>query len=122
MDLITADPAPAPVSSGAPATASMAPSAAAQPTALGKPAAEKRSKRSSLMQIHSDTVSAAKAALNPVRANIIPQKQRKKVGLVAEKVWESRNVFFRFCLIAEKMLEKIKIIEMRQDHRFYIYL
>jgi formaldehyde-activating enzyme involved in methanogenesis len=95
MDLITADPAPAPApaSSGIPAAASMSPSSAAQPTALGKPAGEKRSKRTSLMQIHSDTVSAAKAALNPVRANIIPQKQKKKVGLVAEKVWESRNVF-----------------------------
>ncbi|XP_059453334.1 uncharacterized protein LOC132183886 [Corylus avellana] len=80
MDLITADPAPAPApaSSGIPAAASMSPSSAAQPTALGKPAGEKRSKRTSLMQIHSDTVSAAKAALNPVRANIIPQKQKKK--------------------------------------------
>ena len=51
-------------------------------TALGKPSWEKRSKRSVLMQIHSDTVSAAKAALHPIRTNIMPQKhQRKKVTL-----------------------------------------
>lgn len=30
------------------------------------------------MQIQSDTISAAKAALNPVRANIMPQKQKRK--------------------------------------------
>lgn len=37
---------------------------------------EKKSKKGTLMQIQSDTISAAKAALNPVR---MPQKQKKKV-------------------------------------------
>ncbi|KAK7845461.1 uncharacterized protein LOC112003763 isoform X1 [Quercus suber] len=77
MDLITADPTPAP----APASAASAPSSTAAtqaPTALGKPSGEKRSKRSALMQIHSDTVSAAKAALHPVRTNIMPQKHQRK--------------------------------------------
>lgn len=75
MDLITADPTPV---AAAASPASVAQSQAQQPSALGKPAGEKRSKRSALMQIHSDTVSAAKAALNPVRTNIMPQKQKKK--------------------------------------------
>lgn len=74
MDLITADPTSAPASSGAPA----ATAGAGQATALGRPVVEKKSKRTSIMQIHSDTVSAAKAALNPVRTNIMPQKQKKK--------------------------------------------
>jgi hypothetical protein len=89
MDLITEDPAPAP----APATASIDSSAEAQPTALGMPAGEKRSKNTSLMRIHSETVSAFKAAQNPVRANIFPQKQKKKVCLVAEKVRENGSIF-----------------------------
>ena len=80
MDLITADPTTAPKSSASNAVASSATAApAAQPTALGKPAGEKKSKRATLMQIQSDTISAAKAALNPVRTNIMPQKQKKKV-------------------------------------------
>ncbi|OWM90233.1 uncharacterized protein LOC116187487 [Punica granatum] len=72
MDLITADPGKAPLAS------SSAPSA--QPTALGKPVVhgEKKSKKATLMQIQNDTISAAKAALNPVRANIMPQRQKKK--------------------------------------------
>lgn len=86
MDLITADPTPPTAPAVSPAATSPAPSPA-QPTALGKPAGEKRSKRSSLMQIHNDTVSAAKAALNPVRTNIMPQKQKKKV------LPGNRNVF-----------------------------
>ncbi|PQM37689.1 uncharacterized protein Pyn_31376 [Prunus yedoensis var. nudiflora] len=47
---------------------------------LGKPAGEKRSKRAALMQIQNDTISAAKAALNPVRTNIniLPQKHKHK--------------------------------------------
>ncbi|PQQ12555.1 uncharacterized protein Pyn_00859 [Prunus yedoensis var. nudiflora] len=50
------------------------------PTALGKPAGEKRSKRAALMQIQNDTISAARAALNPVRTNIniLPQKHKQK--------------------------------------------
>jgi hypothetical protein len=75
MDLITADPTPV---AAAASPAAVPQSQAQQPSALGKPAGEKRSKRSALMQIHSDTVSAAKAALNPVRTNIMPQKQKKK--------------------------------------------
>lgn len=87
MDLITADPSTASAgstSTSAPSVSSSTISAAsnssssAQPTALGKPAGEKRSKRAALMQIQNDTISAAKAALHPVRANIMPQRQNKK--------------------------------------------
>lgn len=94
MDLITADPSTAPPaassSSSSSSTASASASSATQPpaytsglppvmpTALGKPAAEKKSKRASLMQIQNDTISAAKAALHPVRTNILPQKHKKK--------------------------------------------
>ncbi|KAL1364128.1 uncharacterized protein LOC107479667 [Arachis duranensis] len=81
MDLITADPTPTQTSSSAssavasPASASPA---SGLPTALGKPGGEKKSKRAALMQIQNDTFSAAKNALNPVRANLMPQKQKKK--------------------------------------------
>ncbi|KAK7318053.1 hypothetical protein RJT34_02750 [Clitoria ternatea] len=80
MDLITADPTTAPASSSA---STATPSTAATPSvglpsALGKPATEKKSKRAALMQIQNDTISAAKAALNPVRTNIMPQRQKKK--------------------------------------------
>ncbi|KAM7477439.1 hypothetical protein LguiA_025652 [Lonicera macranthoides] len=76
MDLISSDPSsttpaaepPQPVA--APAPASLPPVKAA--------ATERKSKRGTLMQIQSDTVSAAKAAWNPVKANIMPQKQRKR--------------------------------------------
>ncbi|XP_027340182.1 uncharacterized protein LOC113853777 isoform X2 [Abrus precatorius] len=81
MDLITADPTPAPTSSSASSAAAPSPAApppAVLPSALGKPATEKKSKRATLMQIQNDTISAAKAALHPVRANIMPQKQKKK--------------------------------------------
>ncbi|XP_061347585.1 uncharacterized protein LOC133293078 [Gastrolobium bilobum] len=80
MDLITADPTPAPTSSSASSAAASpaATPAASLPSALGKPAGEKKSKRAALMQIQNDTISAAKAALNPVRANIMPQKQKRK--------------------------------------------
>ncbi|XP_028242695.1 uncharacterized protein LOC114421100 [Glycine soja] len=78
MDLITADPTPAPSSSST-ASASSAPTPPASlPSALGKPPAEKKSKRAALMQIQNDTISAAKAALHPVRTNIMPQRQKKK--------------------------------------------
>ncbi|GMP35436.1 hypothetical protein CsSME_00007861 [Camellia sinensis var. sinensis] len=78
MDLITSDPSsmtappPPPPSSS---SVTMPPS-----SGMGKPAAqtERKSKRGTLMQIQSDTISAAKAALNPVRTNIMPQKQKKK--------------------------------------------
>ncbi|KAK7251462.1 hypothetical protein RIF29_34686 [Crotalaria pallida] len=86
MDLITADPTPAPASTLAPAASSAPTSAsypattppAVLPTALGKPVGEKKSKRAALMQIQNDTISAAKSALHPVRASIMPQKQKKK--------------------------------------------
>ncbi|XP_048329676.2 uncharacterized protein LOC107417568 [Ziziphus jujuba] len=95
MDLITADPSTAPPaasssSSSSSSTASASASSATQPpaytsglppvmpSALGKPAAEKKSKRAALMQIQNDTISAAKAALHPVRTNILPQKHKKK--------------------------------------------
>ncbi|KAJ7969456.1 SH3 domain-containing protein [Quillaja saponaria] len=75
MDLITADPSTASATSVSSAAASSTSAAsAAQPTALGKPAGERRSKRAALMQIQTDTISAAKA----VRTNIMPQKQKKK--------------------------------------------
>ncbi|XP_048435502.1 uncharacterized protein LOC103965049 isoform X2 [Pyrus x bretschneideri] len=86
MDLITADPSTVSASastttsssastqpaqsSGYAASPPKSSSSSGLPTALGKPAGEKRSKRASLMQIQNDTISAAKAALNPVRTNI----------------------------------------------------
>ncbi|KAK6235766.1 hypothetical protein SCA6_011103 [Theobroma cacao] len=88
MDLITADPAPVPAASSSSTTSSTTPTAsssATQPqhvstkTTLG----EKKSKRAALIQIQNDTISVAKAALNPVRTNIIPhqkQKQKKPVS------------------------------------------
>ncbi|KAF3437259.1 hypothetical protein FNV43_RR20012 [Rhamnella rubrinervis] len=82
MDLITADPSTVSATSSSSSSAS---ASAAQPglpptmpTALGKPSGEKKSKRSALMQIQNDTISAAKAALNPVRTNIMPQRHKKK--------------------------------------------
>ncbi|XP_011625800.1 uncharacterized protein LOC18440835 isoform X2 [Amborella trichopoda] len=74
MDLITSDPSSLSQSSntggGGPPPSST----------LGKPAqsTDRKTKRTSLSQIQSDTMSAAKAALSPVRANIMPQKQKKK--------------------------------------------
>ncbi|GFS44291.1 SH3 domain-containing protein [Actinidia rufa] len=55
------------------------PAAYPPPSSMGKPAqTDRKSKKGTLMQIQSDTISAAKAALNPVRTNIMPQKQKKK--------------------------------------------
>ncbi|XP_028785713.1 uncharacterized protein LOC114741616 [Neltuma alba] len=80
MDLITADPttasSTASTSSAASSSATAAP--ATHPTALGKPAGEKKSKRATFMQIQTDTLTVAKAALAPVRTNLMPQKQKKK--------------------------------------------
>ncbi|KAK4432737.1 hypothetical protein Salat_1035900 [Sesamum alatum] len=81
MDLITSD--------GASSKPPAAPSATAAPPidstvnmeAPGAPmpmVVERKSKRGTLMQIQSDTISAAKAAFHPVRANIMPQRQKKK--------------------------------------------
>ncbi|QCD85168.1 Armadillo-type fold [Vigna unguiculata] len=78
MDLITADPTTATTSSSSSATSTATTAPSSLPSALGKPLAEKRSKRAALMQIQNDTISAAKAALHPVRTNIMPQKQKKK--------------------------------------------
>ncbi|EFH62087.1 SH3 domain-containing protein [Arabidopsis lyrata subsp. lyrata] len=88
MDLISADPTPIPAQS----TSSSASSTASQPSPASASAAshlhhpmstkttlgEKKSKRATLMQIQNDTISVAKAALNPVKANIMPQRQRQK--------------------------------------------
>ncbi|KAJ0029920.1 hypothetical protein Pint_13925 [Pistacia integerrima] len=87
MDLITADPSTASAtvtaSSGSTAPSTAAPLSVSSggggiptKTTLG----ERKSKRAALMQIQSDTVSAAKAVLHPVRANIniMPQKQKQK--------------------------------------------
>lgn len=94
MDLITADPsASTSGSTGLPPSSASASanSASQQPTtgsvtttssssSSGKTIlGEKKSKRATLMQIQSDTISAAKAALNPMKTNIMPQKQKKKV-------------------------------------------
>ncbi|KAK2989345.1 hypothetical protein RJ640_014225 [Escallonia rubra] len=85
MDLITSDPTPtsalpppSPTSSqSAAAVTSPSPPYAATTAASSKASTtlDRRSKRSALMQIQSDTISAAKAA---VRTNIMPQKQKKK--------------------------------------------
>ncbi|KAF6137353.1 hypothetical protein GIB67_036390 [Kingdonia uniflora] len=71
MDLITADPSSAP-----------SPTSGTAPSTLGKPVpkpvpTERKSKRGTLMQIQSDTLAAAKA-FNPVRTNIMTQRQRQK--------------------------------------------
>lgn len=78
MDLITSDPTP---TAPPPSSSSSAASPAALPpvnTGPSKPASDRKSKKGTLMQIQSDTISAAKAALNPVRANILPQKQKQR--------------------------------------------
>ncbi|XP_077225720.1 SH3 domain-containing protein isoform X3 [Tasmannia lanceolata] len=79
MDLITSDPSPA--SQSTPSTSSGgASSSSSSSSTLGKPVqqTDRKTKRSTLMQIQSDTISVARA-LNPVRANIImPQRQPKK--------------------------------------------
>lgn len=91
MDLITSDPAPV---AAAPPPPSASPAAAFPPTSTGsgKPApTDRKSKKGTLMQIQSDTISAAKAALNPVRTNIMPQRQKKKpvsYGQLARSIHE----------------------------------
>ncbi|KAJ6435973.1 hypothetical protein OIU84_001078 [Salix udensis] len=92
MDLITADPGPAPKSSGSaeaptpPAsqqpTGSMSyatPATASSSSVSGKSMlGERKSKRATLMQIQNDTISAAKAAMKTTASiNIMPQKQKK---------------------------------------------
>ncbi|KAJ9145637.1 hypothetical protein P3X46_027999 [Hevea brasiliensis] len=92
MDLITADPAastsgsttlpPSSVSASA-TSASQQPSGSVTTTSSSSSSGktilgEKKSKRATLMQIQSDTISAAKAALHPMKTNIMPQKQKKK--------------------------------------------
>ncbi|KAH6798551.1 SH3 domain-containing protein [Perilla frutescens var. frutescens] len=78
MDLITSDgssskPSPASSTTAPPPIDSGAPAGPPVPAV-----AERKSKKGTLMQIQSDTISAAKAAFNPVRANIMPQRQKKK--------------------------------------------
>ena len=85
MDLMTSDPkAVLPSSSSSSSSSTPAPSSSSQmaasptrppPTSLGKPVTDRKSKRTTLLQIQNDTISAAKA----VRANIMPQKQKKRV-------------------------------------------
>ncbi|KAI8571219.1 hypothetical protein RHMOL_Rhmol01G0101900 [Rhododendron molle] len=93
MDLITSDPAP-PAVAAAPPPPSASPAAAFPPpyTGSGKPLqADRKAKKGTLMQIQSDTISAAKAALNPVRTNIMPQRQKKKpvsYGQLARSIHE----------------------------------
>ncbi|KAF2613848.1 hypothetical protein F2Q70_00008117 [Brassica cretica] len=86
MDLISADPTPVPAQSTSSSSSSSTPSPAAasaassmhQPMSTKTTLGEKKSKRATLMQIQSDTISVAKAALNPVKANIMPQRQRQR--------------------------------------------
>ncbi|XP_042034645.1 uncharacterized protein LOC121781034 [Salvia splendens] len=76
MDLITSDGSS---SKPTPAASTTAPPPIDSAASVGPPAVvERRSKKGTLMQIQSDTISAAKAAFNPVRANIMPQRQKKK--------------------------------------------
>ncbi|KAL8462763.1 hypothetical protein ACS0TY_033692 [Phlomoides rotata] len=78
MDLITSDGSS---SKPPPPSSTTAPPPSDSAAAAGPPVpvmVERKSKKGTLMQIQSDTISAAKAAFNPVRANIMPQKQRKK--------------------------------------------
>ncbi|KAL1568103.1 hypothetical protein AAHA92_03507 [Salvia divinorum] len=78
MDLITSDGSS---SKPSPAASTTAPPPVDSQASAGAPVpqvAERRSKKGTLMQIQSDTISAAKAAFNPVRANIMPQRQKKK--------------------------------------------
>ncbi|XP_059636713.1 uncharacterized protein LOC132278832 [Cornus florida] len=80
MDLITSDPSTASAAPPPPPSSSVASSAPLPPSVpsgkSGQP--DRKSKKTTLMQIQNDTISAAKAALNPVRTNIMPQKQKKK--------------------------------------------
>ncbi|KAL8036593.1 hypothetical protein ABFX02_12G168900 [Erythranthe guttata] len=81
MDLITSDGSSSKPPSASSTTAAPPMDSGANIMAPGPPVpmtVERRSKKGTLMQIQSDTISAAKAAFNPVRANIMPQKQRKK--------------------------------------------
>jgi hypothetical protein len=80
MDLITSDPAPPPAagaSSQQPSSGSGSGSSgrSAPPAAAAPAPADRKSKRATLMQIQSDTISAAKA-FNPVKN--LPQRNRKK--------------------------------------------
>ncbi|KAL2533342.1 SH3 domain-containing protein [Abeliophyllum distichum] len=78
MDLISSDPSSTkPTSSSSTAPPPESPTN----TTVGAPVpvvVDRKSKKGTLMQIQSDTISAAKAAFNPVRTNIMPQKQKKK--------------------------------------------
>ncbi|KAI3447278.1 hypothetical protein Pfo_003943 [Paulownia fortunei] len=81
MDLITSDGSSSKPPSASSTTAPPPTDSAANTAAAGPPVpvvVERKSKKGTLMQIQSDTISAAKAAFNPVRANIMPQKQKKK--------------------------------------------
>ena len=109
MDLITVDPTLALALASAASTSSST-------TTLWKLSWEKRSKQSALMQIHSNIISAAKAAFHPVCTNIMPHKhQRKKLTLswFLFGGWESvrelemmfslwPTVCLRLCFVAEE--------------------
>lgn len=80
MDLISSDPSSAKPSSSSSTAAP--PPESPKNASVGAPVpvvVDRKSKKGSLMQIQSDTISAAKAAFNPVRTNIMPQKQKTKV-------------------------------------------
>ncbi|XP_062216117.1 uncharacterized protein LOC133916456 [Phragmites australis] len=73
MDLITSDPSAASAAGASSQQSSGGGSLLGKPAAAG--AADRKSKKGTLMQIQNDTISAAKA-LNPVKA--LPQRNRKK--------------------------------------------
>nr|XP_016508403.1 PREDICTED: uncharacterized protein LOC107825990 [Nicotiana tabacum] len=74
MDLITSDPSSTSSTSSQSTPAAPPPSLPSQTATVAASASTDRKKKGTLMQIQSDTISAAKA----VRANIMPQKQKKK--------------------------------------------
>lgn len=136
MDLITSDgssskPSPAPSTTAPPLIDSGAPAGPPVPAA-----AERKSKKGTLMQIQSDTISAAKAAFNPVRANIMPQRQKKKVlffffevcaCLVFLPRWIRQLLFFYFTwswdlLWNELGIDSVDVVIFELDKGLLIYL
>jgi hypothetical protein len=78
MDLITSDPSATSTAGASSQQQSSSGVGSAGGSLLGKPvapAADRKSKKGTLMQIQNETISAAKA-LNPVK--VLPQRNRKK--------------------------------------------
>uniref|UniRef100_A0A0D9VSA1 SH3 domain-containing protein n=1 Tax=Leersia perrieri TaxID=77586 RepID=A0A0D9VSA1_9ORYZ len=80
MDLITSDPSAAPAAGASSQQSSSSAAAAAAGGPLGRPApapADRKSKKSSLMQIQNETISAATATAKAIN-KALPQRNRKK--------------------------------------------